>query len=179
MTSGEHLRASPGALNFRKRETADAHASAHGVRKEYRALTLSRMALGRHAHWASVLDAHFAGDKWQGVEERSSGVAPEAGGCKTPKADKKCVLEVVTCAPLADEDRSEVLLPRLLAATLLCLRPSSHINTSLRRGEVRVARRERCQRCRRGVKGDGRRVRGPPNALCSCHLHLRRVAASA
>lgn len=91
-------------------ESASEEKWADGVRKEYKALTLSRLVQGRYAHMASVLDAHFSGDQGQGVAERSRSMSVSKVDCKTPK-DKVCVLEVVSSSPLANQDRSEVLWP--------------------------------------------------------------------
>jgi hypothetical protein len=105
-------------------ESASEETCADGVRKEYKALTLSRLVLGRYVHMASVLDAHFSGDQGQCVAGRSRSVSVREVDCKTPK-DKVCVLEVVSSSPLANQDRSEVLCPFPLPPP-----PSCHLHFS-------------------------------------------------
>jgi len=110
------------------RAADEAPAQSAGVRKEYTALTLHRVPLGRHVHWASHLSAYFgeeapsagSGEKVAGGKAREEG--GDGGEVKggeekearekcpeTPEAgDKACVLEVLACSPLAPADMCEV-----------------------------------------------------------------------
>lgn len=122
------------ATGARAEDAAPAHSA--GVRKEYTALTLHRVPLGRHVHWASRLAAYFGedapsanskerveGGEARGGEEEDGGEVQggeekaDAGekchgtieaGARSEAADKACVLEVLSCSPLAPQDACEV-----------------------------------------------------------------------